>query len=143
MAFTDFDYFCADAILAAEKFQASVDDEPAENFINSIFREYKEAGSPANRKKWLSERMAGVFLYMDAPPKWVGEPRWAYFKGEPMVFLHQFCVVDNNNRMQGRFQVGDTVFVFGVKARIDSDSPLWTPVYRMVVQTEEGANLSI
>ncbi|QVN21772.1 hypothetical protein [Burkholderia pyrrocinia] len=141
MVITEFNYFCADAILVAEKLKASVDDDQAENFVKKIFDEYKVSGSPSNRKKWLAERMAGEFLYMNTPPDWVGEPRWAYFNDEPMVFLHQFRVIDNNNQMQDRFAAGDTVFVFGLKAKINSEPSSWSPVYRTVVQTEDGENL--
>jgi hypothetical protein len=142
MALTEYHFFCADAMDVAEKrFSASVDDEL---FRRKLFAEYENDGSPKNRKKWLAERLNGRFLFMDVPPRWVGEPKWAYHDNEPMIFLHQFEVEDPDNNMLGRFNLGDTIFIFGSKSPPNPEpDQTWRSVYRMVAQTEEGEHLHL
>ena len=142
MAITEFNYFCADAIGVSAKFLASVDDEQAEGFVKKLFSEYENGGSPKNRKKWLADRLKNTFLCMDVPPKWVGEPRWAYSDDEPMVFLHQFKVDNLNSNMDERFCTGDTIFIFGSKTPpFPNAGESWSVAYRLIVQTEEGEDL--
>lgn len=142
MALSEFNYFCADAIMVSAKFAGSVDDEQADGFMKNLFLIYEKEGAPKNRKKWLAEKLKDQFVFMAEPPKWVGEPRWAYLDNVPMVFLHQFQVVDLNNQLSGRLKVGDTVFIFGSKTPpCPQDEESWAVAYRMVVQTEEGEDL--
>jgi hypothetical protein len=108
-------------------------------FKGKLFSEYENEGSPKNRKKWLIERLNGRFLFMDAAPRWVGEPQWAYHDNEPMIFLHQFKVDNMNPDM---LKLGDTIFIFGSKSPPNPEpGQSWRVVYRMVAQTEEGYNL--
>ncbi|MCL8309043.1 MULTISPECIES: hypothetical protein [Pseudomonas] len=144
MAITEFNYFCADAIAVAEKISASVDDEQASKFLESLYYAYEQEGSPKNRKKWIAEKIKDKFICMASPPVWVGEPRWAYLDDVPMVFLNQFKVSNIEGRLADRFKSGDTVFVFGGKTpSVPKEGDAWSVVYKMVVQTEEGEDLYV
>lgn len=139
MALTEYDYFCGEAMDVAEKrFSASVDDEV---FQKKLFSEFQNDGSPGNRKQWLAEKLTGRFRFMDVPPKWVGEPKWAFHDNEPMIFLHQFKVSNMNASM---FPLGDTIFIFGSKSPPNPEpGQSWHVVYRMVVQSEDGYNVTL
>lgn len=134
----DFEEFTAKAFKVAGKLSASIDDKQANEYLKKIYSEYKSS----NKKQlapWLEDRMKKDFIYMDLPPNWVGEPRWAYFKDVPMLFLNQFVVNHSNKKQNSQFPIGDTVYVFGSK---NPPNPIknesWRIVYRLVVKTEEG-----
>jgi len=134
---TDFHLFWGAAMGIAEKLSASME-EGADDFVKGLYGEYVAQGSPKNKKKWLSERLRNEFLCLNEKPVWVGEPAWAYHQGQPMVFLHQVLVSPSAQHIKEKMSLGDTVYVFGSRHRLERPGEEWSVVYRTVVQTFEG-----
>jgi len=137
---SEFDYFRGDANnVAMKKYFAYLLGNGAEPFVRKIYSEYQQEGSPIDRKKWLDERLKNAFKYLNTPPEWIGEPNWVFFKGEPMVFLHQFKIMTPHKPVV--FPLGDTIFVFGSKnPPIPRSSESYQVVYKLLIQDDEGCN---
>ena len=143
MAEKNYRDFQIDAIGIAEKFHASIDDDQAQSYSKKLFDEYIISETNKDRRKWIEDRLLNEFNFMIIPPKWVGEPRWAYFKGVPMVFLSQFKIAHSDKKMIKKFPIGDTVYIFGSKNPPNpNQGESWEITYRITVQTEEGEDVA-
>jgi hypothetical protein len=136
---TDFHVFWGAAMEVAKKQSASMEAEGAEDFARILYGEYVEQGAQKNKRKWLVERLQNEFSCLKEEPAWVGEPAWLYHQGQPMVFLHQFCVPPSAQHIKEKIPLGDTVYVFGSKHDIgNSPENGWSVIYRTVIQSFEG-----
>lgn len=137
----DFSEFRTIAISIAEKYHASIDDEQAEEYAKNLFDDFLGSGKK-NAEQWLESQLKDAYQFMAAPPEWVGKPRWAYFKGRPMIFLNQFKVASTDKKFIRKFPVGDMVYVFGSKNPPNPKADeSWGVTYRLTVQTEEGEDV--
>ena len=124
------------AITAAMKLGGSLEDKEAASFLEALFAEWKTLEmSLASPDAWLSQRLAGVFRFVDVPPAWIEEePAWPFIDGRPMVFLSQ-CSHPKDGALSSELSPGETVYLFAGrrtkngKVRIE---------YRTVSQFEKG-----
>lgn len=126
--------------IAQKKYAASTIGYGADTFSAQIYQEYIADGSPHDRKKWITQRLAESFVYMVEKPKWKGEPTWPYYHGEPMVFLHQFQIpLSAKLQLKGRFPMGETIYVFGSKNPPNpQDGEAWSVVYKLIAHDYTG-----
>jgi len=112
----------------------------ADEFIDKMYSLLTEE-SPSAIDEWLKKNLENRFLYAAEPPKWTrrGEKDWPYFEGEPMIFLHQFSLgLKEAKQMKRGFPVGETIYIFGAKKKIDEDG--WITVHMMVGQDNINGN---
>lgn len=82
--------------VVSREFNASCDKGEAQEFVTTVYEQYKQAGSPKNIKHWLKEHLKNAYLSVTIPPMWVeDEPDWPYLNGKPMVFITQYAIPKN------------------------------------------------
>ena len=117
-----------------DELQASINDcstSEHDYFHEQLFLEYEAAGKPANVKNWLRERLKKRFISVAARPDWVsGQPEWLWFKGEPMVFLGELRVPENEVAKQWAV-ASEVIYVFAAKEQVSGG---FRVEYRVVAQ---------
>jgi len=110
----EFDFSSELMDVAETKFKANLPDD-AKAWEDSLFGEYKAAGSPKPLKKWITERIKNEFKSMGKPPAWVDFETsiWPFHKGKPMVFLTQLplkATKDTEDLIDGE----GVAYIFGI-----------------------------
>ena len=119
--------------IAEKKFSASCSGPGAEEFVNRLFLEYGEAGSPAV-DPWLKKRLESEYLYVLEPPKWVeSEPSWLFFDERPMVFISQ-TELPKTPITETRLTWDSVIYLFGSRVTHDDG---YTVEYRTVTQSAD------
>ncbi len=126
--------FGADAIsIVEDELNASFSDDVNDTFMDLLYREYLEAGSPKRRKTWLRTRLKHDFACIEYRPNWIEKhslPVWPFFQGRPMVFIRQFEVPPTENTNAGIVPRA-MLYIFGI--RVDANDG-WTTQYEVVEQ---------
>jgi hypothetical protein len=117
--------------IAMEEFSASFNDD-AQNLTRlSLLEEYKTAGSPADRRSWLRQRLASLFVCHMNPPEWVESmPMWPFLESKAMTFIHQFTV-EENDVANVHLVPKSVLYVFGLRVPVEAG---WQMEYRVVEQ---------
>ena len=104
--------------IAEKKYRASCFTDDASDFLDGIYRDYLEAGSPRNRREWIAKRLEGEFPYVDKLPEWVegkGSCDWPFRDGKPMVFVGQIGPVPENDVTRTVFTFDVVIYIFGAR----------------------------
>lgn len=128
--------------IALAKFKADTSHQEAELFVKSLYDEYLASGLPLPTIEWISSRpkpsvlwvtkkLKEKFKYDGAFPVWVDEPSWRFIGAEPMTFMHQFEVSEDNAEGYG----GLVNYVFFGKHFLEEGG--WQLVVK-IVQQERG-----
>lgn len=64
------------------------------DFFKTHFLDKAPELPKAKLKKWLKERIRGLFKYVKKPPRWIQNPQWPIIEDQPLIFLGQLKVVD-------------------------------------------------
>jgi hypothetical protein len=82
------------------------------NWGKELLVEYKAAGEPKAKKKWLSARLAPRFTWVSHRPRWTeDEGEWCCIAGKPMVFVGQTAVPDAKDIPDGA-PAGEMIYLF-------------------------------
>lgn len=117
--------------VAMEDFSASFNDDTENSTCLALLDEYKAAGSPKDKRRWLQERLDSIFTCATTRPIWVeSTPMWPFLNGKAMTFIHQFEIGDSE--VAASLLVPNaTLFVFGLRVPCDGG---WRMTYRVVQQ---------
>jgi hypothetical protein len=119
--------------IVEEDYGASLADDEEGAFVQSLYKQYLDSGSPKNQEAWLREQLSASFLFAVSPPKWIERtttPRWPFLNGKPMVFITQ--VTTPQSQVSDRCLSTNTMlYIFG--ARIVDDEG-WKMEYRIIEQ---------
>lgn len=99
--------------VAHRHFAASVEGG-GEDFRNRIYAEYRAAGASQDAEGWLQGAFASLFLWVSKPPRWVEEPAWPFLEGNPMIFISQSALPDNDVVAQ-RLAARNELYLFGAR----------------------------
>ncbi len=120
--------------VAEKEFSASCEaEEGSEEFAKKLHQEYLTAGSPEDLKAWIKERLRGVYSCVTTPPRWIEEePHWPFHDGQPMVFITQASLTQNEVT-ENRLTWDTEVYLFGARVPLGKG---YRVVYRVVEQDE-------
>ncbi|WP_309381277.1 hypothetical protein [Cerasicoccus frondis] len=125
--------FHGKVITLAEKFGGSASSDDAQPFVAKIYDEFLKEGSPKGVEAWLTKRLSAAFKYVDEPPHWVEqEPSWPFFDGDPMVFISQKSLAENEVTSE-YLGINQTVYLFGSRKKCGDGFEL---EYKVVTQIE-------
>lgn len=115
-----FDFEADLGYLAETKFKANLSRD-AEGWIEQLWGEYEAAGSPKQRKKWITEGIQNEFKSMKKPPAWLNmdNSKWPFHKNKPMVFIAQVRL-ESTPATAALLDEGSETYLFGIKD-IDGD----------------------
>jgi hypothetical protein len=83
-----------------------------QSWWKELLVEYKAAGRPKGKKRWLSERLAPRFTWIPYRPRWAqDEGEWCFIGGKPMIFLGQTSVPEGKDTPQGA-PTGEMIYLF-------------------------------
>jgi hypothetical protein len=117
--------------VAMEEFSASFDDDRDNTACMALLQEYKDAGSPTNRRDWLRDRLSSFFVCLDACPEWAQcTPMWPFYNAQPMVFIGQVAVPECDVS-RGRLAPDTVLYVFGIRVVVEGG---WEMRYQVVQQ---------
>jgi hypothetical protein len=106
--------------LAKQQFRASCSSPESRAFVESLYKEYQQAGKPNDVVSWLTSRMKREFVWVTEPPRWVeDEPAWAFFDGRPMVFIRQISL-PANAVTKGCLTWDEELYLFGIRIPIQT-----------------------
>lgn len=89
-------------------------------FTDRLYDEFIASGEK-DEKAWLRKRLKEMFLCVGARPKWRDEPQWPVADGNPMVFVTQADLPDNEVTAALRVR-GMTAYFFVRRASLDTES---------------------
>ena len=135
----DFVKFWACANEISGKIGASLEDEGAESYVKGLYDDYirEQKVNTEKPKDWLRKALENSFVSMDTPPKWIGEPFWAFLDGIPMAFLHQFTISTKAQHL--KLSLGYTVYVFGGRKICGNGEK--SSAYKLIVIDDDGMRL--
>jgi hypothetical protein len=82
-----------------DELSASIYDDEDRAFVREIYERYKAVGAPKNKREWIKQEIKKHFLCASKRPEWIERttvPRWPFFQGQPMVFIDQVNVPEND-----------------------------------------------
>ena len=126
----DLDFMAFANKLAMQEFAASFDDDRGLALQTMLVQEFKAAGSPRTKRKWLRPRLAELFTWFESPPEWIEQPMWPIPNGKPMTFIRQFPV-EINDVAATRLAPDTVLYVFGSRVEVQHG---WEMHYRVVEQ---------
>ncbi len=130
----EFQAFLKVALKTAEKYNASLEDDGALEYIEELFKEYIKTYTKVPYKSWIDETLKNSFISANIPPKWIGEPYWPFDECMPMIFFHQFQIPLTARHIN--FPLGNSIYVFGTK-KIQPDNS-FSVAYRLIIQGDDG-----
>jgi hypothetical protein len=119
--------------IAEKELAASLSEDRDRQFIGSLYRAYREAGSPHPAEDWVRDRLRASFVSAADAPRWVERrPIWPFLDGRPMSFVQQveapeFVMAD------GKLSSASTLYIFEASSP-DPTSDGWTASFRVVQQ---------
>jgi hypothetical protein len=119
--------------LAENEFAASFTEDVEQSLVKNIYEEYLRDGSPKTTAKWLRTKLKNIFRYVDTPPIWIEKsfhPIWPFLDGNPMIFIKQFSVPDNEFCAQN-LSAGTILYVFGGRRKNEHGFEM---IYRVMEQ---------
>jgi hypothetical protein len=83
-----------------------------DSWNRALLGEYKAAGEPKAKKKWLSARLAPRFVWISHRPRWTeDEGEWCFIAGKPMIFVGQTAVPEGKDTPEDA-PAGEMIYLF-------------------------------
>jgi len=138
LSIEDYKFLALANTVATEEFAASFYDDVGDGARNALLQEFKAAGSPGDKRQWLRERLASIFVCYEARPTWVEvAPLWPFMNGRAMTFIDQLPV--GETPVSSTTLAPNTVlFLFGIRVPVEGG---WEMRYRVVEHHLSLANV--
>ena len=95
--------------LAADPMSSS----EAEEFFRKFLSTYTGADEPAAVRSWLEERLPQHFVALHDPPRWLQASDWQFDEEQPMLFVGQIDVAQQDSAVAAsRFHDDTSLYVF-------------------------------
>ena len=124
------------ALTVEKETGASIYEDTEKLFLNALCEAYRAAGSPKNKNAWVRQQIKNRFVSLTTPPVWIEKmttPRWPFVEGEPMVFIEQITVSENDVS-KASLSPGAVLYIFGGRKPVKDVPGAWEMVYRVIAQ---------
>lgn len=102
--------FGGDVIITMEQLTGATNSPDSWN--GALLVEYKAAGEPKAKKKWLGARLAPRFAWISHRPRWTeDEGEWCFIAGKPMIFVGQTAVPEGKDTPEDA-PAGEMIYLF-------------------------------
>jgi len=128
--------------VAEREMKVSVFDDRDNTFLKRLLSEWISDGRPKGVKKWIRDRLSHYFRCVDKRPIWVQEEAsWPFLNGEPMTFVTQYEMPDNEVTRTSA-ATDETLYVFVARTGTPDS---WELQYRVVSQCKglRGLRLAV